>query len=303
MRQQVDPGCTQVDFIQVNSKQTFHALETFHEARVERLRSEGRWLKENRIDLILSDVPSFPLRAGKTLGIPALLIGNFTWLDIYSGLPGSENYRSQLEALREEYAAATLQFLPQCHIANDVVPVQKEVGFICNRGKDIRRELEVALGKTFEDKKIIFIYLGDHPVPSLPWEKLESLKNYLFLTRDPVALEKACENFFTLDHRFSYPDLIASADLVCTKAGYATLATAFSHGKPVISCDRQYFSEFAAMRDFMTQKGVGEIIDSKRFYACDWKEGIKKAENLTVKGKVRLNGELEVMQTIADLIE
>lgn len=260
-------------------------------------------MKENRIDLILSDVPSFPLHAGKTLEIPALLIGNFTWLDIYSGLPGAEKYRFLLESLREEYSNATLQFLPQCHISNDVIPVQKEVGFICNRGKDIRQELEAALGTTLDGKKIIFIYLGDHPAPSLPWENLESLENYLFLTRDPVILKESRKIFFVLDSRFSYPDLIASSDMVCTKAGYATLATAFSHGKPVISCDRQHFSEFAAMRDFMTQKGVGEIIDSQRFYACDWEEGIKKAEKLTVKGRVRLNGELEVMQTIADLIE
>ena len=55
------------------------------------LEKEKKWLTDNQIDLIISDVASMPLKAGSHLKIPTILIGNFTWHDIYSHLPRSNN--------------------------------------------------------------------------------------------------------------------------------------------------------------------------------------------------------------------
>ena len=39
-------------------------------------------------------------------------------------------------------------------------------------------------------------------------------------------------------------------------------------------------------------------MDSKKFFACDWRGGIEETRKLSVKGKVPLNGEDEVLKTI-----
>lgn len=275
-------------------------MQHFLKDHPDRLSAEIRWLKENRIDLALSDVPSYPLKAGRSLGIPSLLIANFTWHDIYSGLPGAETRKELLEVLREEYSKATLQFLPQCHIANKVTPNQQVVGFISMKGQNIRRELEQTLSSRLEGKTLVFIYLGLADSSCLQWQHLRDLEDCVFITRDPLDADSVGDNLYVLDQRYRYPDLIASADVVCTKAGYSTLATAFHHGKPVISCERKDFCEFEAVKNFLDEKQVGMIVDSEKFYACDWAEGIRKARQLTVKGKVRLNGEEEILKSIEE---
>ena len=292
----MDAGCVQENFIHINFEKTFQKLEKFLSLADKRMTEETRWLKENEIDLILSDASSLPLRAGNALGIPSILICNFTWHDIYSHFPGAGKWKGILDSLKEEYAQASLQILPQCHIINDVIENKKEVGFIARKGKNVKNRLEQVLGTSFRGKTVLFIYLGDTGSQSVQWENLKQLKDVIFITRDP--LPRNLPNLFVLDDRFFYQDLIASSDIVCTKAGYSTLATAFFHGKPVLSCSRQHFHEFEVMRDYMHRKQVGFIMDSKKFFACDWGEDIQRARKLTVEGKVPLNGEEEVMKTI-----
>jgi len=297
----VDVGCVHENFIEINFEKTFQKLEQFLSLADKRVAEETRWLKENKIDLILSDASSLPLNAGKALGIPSILISNFTWHDIYSQFPGAEKWQGLLDTLKEEYAQATLQIHPQCHIVNNVIENTEEVGFIARKGKNIKHQLEQVLHTSFKDKTIVFIYLGDMGAQSVQWENLNTLKDIVFITRDP--LPKTLPNLFVLDDNFLYQDLIASSDLVFTKAGYSTLATAFAHAKPVLSCSRQHFSEFSVMREYMHQKQVGAIMDSEKFFTCDWEEGIREVQKLSIEGKVPLNGEDAVVKIIDRLLQ
>jgi hypothetical protein len=297
----VDVGCVQKNFIQIDFEKTFQKLEQFFSLSDQRIAEETRWLEENEIDLILADASSLPLKAGKVLSIPSLLISNFTWHDIYSQFPGAGEYQGILDALKEEYALATLQILPQCHIINDFIENTLEVGFIARKGRNVKPRLEQALGTSFRDKTIVFIYLGDMGAQSVQWENLKKLNDVIFITRDP--LPGNLPNLFVLNDEFLYQDLIASSDIVFTKAGYSTLATAFSHEEPILSCSREHFSEFAVMRNYMHQKQVGSIMDSEKFFACDWEEDIQKVQELSIKGKVPLNGEDEVMKIVDHLLQ
>ena len=86
-------------------------------------------MTENRINLIISDVASMPIKAGSRLKIPTILIGNFTWHDIYSHLPGANNNSALVNFLAEEYSYATLQILPQCHLQNEIIKNKKELSW------------------------------------------------------------------------------------------------------------------------------------------------------------------------------
>ncbi len=296
----MDVGCVHENFIQINFEKTFQKLEQFLSLTDKRMAEETRWLEDNKIDLILSDASSLPLKAGKALGIPSILISNFTWHDIYSHFPGADKWQGLLDTLKEEYAQATLQIHPQCHIVNDIIENTEEVGFIARKGKNIKNQLEQVLGSSFKNKTIVFIYLGDMGAQSVQWENLNTLKDIIFITRDP--LPKNLPNLFVLGDNFLYQDLIASSDIVFTKAGYSTLATAFAHAKPVLSCSRQHFSEFAVMREYMHQKQVGSIMDSEKFFACDWEEDIREVQKLSIEGKVPLNGEDAVVKIINSVL-
>ena len=49
----------------------------------ERAKRESEWLKENRIDAALCDMPVWSIEACELAGVPLLYIGNFTWTELY----------------------------------------------------------------------------------------------------------------------------------------------------------------------------------------------------------------------------
>jgi hypothetical protein len=262
------------------------------------LKEEEKWLTANKIDLVISDVASLPMKAAENLKIPTILIGNFTWHDIYSHFPEAKNETYLIQALAEEYSHATLQILPQCHLDNQIINHKKEVGFIANNGKNIRSDLISFLGKTAENKTLIFIYLGEHGTRTVNWEKMRDNKDCLFLTRDPI--EHPAIHF--LYEKFSYHDLIASSDIIFTKGGYSTLATAFANHKPVVTCERNDFYEFEAVREYLQKRQIGIIIKNTPFRQGDWQEPIKEALKLTVKNKIPLNGEIEIAKIVQQML-
>ncbi len=264
------------------------------------IEAEKLWLKQNQIALVLSDVASMPVKAAHDVGIPSILIGNFTWHDIYSHLPGAEEHQHLLQMLEEEYRCADLHILPQCHLPPLQVEKSKEVGFLAQKGQDIRKGLEQHLDISFAGKTLVFIYLGLLGTNSVLWNNLSQHKDCLYLTRDPI--EQSVPGLHILDDRFNFPDLIASVDVVCTKGGYSTLGSAFANHKPVITCERHDFYEFEAIRKYLLKTQTGVIIADEDFYHGNWQPAIKTALNLTVKDKVPLNGEIEILETVHQML-
>ena len=264
------------------------------------IEAEKIWLKENQIALVLSDVASMPMKAAHDLGIPTILIGNFTWHDIYTHLTGAEEHKHLLQDLEEEYRCADLHILPQLHLPPLQIEKSKEVGFLAQNGQDIRKDLEQYLGISFSGKTLVFIYLGLLGTHSVLWENLAEHKDCLYLTRDPI--EQSVPGLHILDDQFDFPDLIASVDVVCTKGGYSTLGLAFASHKPVITCERHDFYEFEAIREYLLKTQTGVIIADEDFYQGNWQGAIKTALNLTVKDKVPLNGEIEILETVHQML-
>jgi len=294
----VDTGCVQANFVNVDTVRSFRKLEEFLASQPARLEKEIQWLKENCIDLIVSDVSSFPLMAGKMLGIPRVLLANFTWHDIYTGFAEATQYPFQMNQLREEYSAASLQILPQCHVPNDVISNQEEVGFISLEGRSIRSQLSKDLNLDLGKSPVVFIYLGIYDSNQIQWENLGRMKDFVFLTRDRLPKDRIPSNLHIVSDEHLFPDLIASSDIVLTKPGYSTLATAFTHEKPVVTCTRENFKEYEVMKRFMQENQVGWIVPTEDFYAGKWEEDLKHAAQSTVIGKVRLNGAHEAGRLI-----
>lgn len=202
--------------------------------------------------------------------------------------------------MEEEYTCADLQILPQCHFSQSLAKKTREVGFIAQKGQNIRKDLERYLNIRFAEKILVFIYLGQYGARSVLWENLSKHQDCLYLTRDPI--EQVIPNLHFLDDRFQFPDLIASVDLVCTKGGYSTLGSAFSSHKPVITCERKDFYEFKVMREYLQKTQTGVIIEDEDFYHSNWQTAIKTALSLTVKDKVPLNGEIEILESVHQIL-
>ncbi|KAG0211240.1 hypothetical protein BGX28_008307 [Mortierella sp. GBA30] len=108
----VDAGVVQPLAYSVDRKMTIEGVKTFLSRREEMIQHEVAWLAQVGADCVLADAPFLPCAAANAYGIPACLITNFTFDEVYrflrEGDPLDKDVIACADAALEDYKKASL---------------------------------------------------------------------------------------------------------------------------------------------------------------------------------------------------
>ncbi|KAG0350469.1 hypothetical protein BG005_010018 [Podila minutissima] len=108
----VDAGVVQPLAYSVDRHQTISGVKTFLARRDEMIKTEVAWLAQVNADCVLADAPFLPCAAASAYGIPACLITNFTFDEVYRFLREGDSLDKDVvacaDAALEDYKKATL---------------------------------------------------------------------------------------------------------------------------------------------------------------------------------------------------
>lgn len=293
------PGRFDVGVLQKDNR-TLDWPTTFREARnvmrdaSANLMAEVDMLRKRHVDVIACDVPPAPLEAARMAGIPSVVIGNFTWVDIFSREGKHFDDAGELAELwREQYSLATLAIRTPPAFPMDYFRTAKTVEPIARRGKNIRRELLRALGLP-RDQKLALLYFGTFGDDELSIPEIPGL-TFLAMTKMPspaVEIDPA---------QWHFPDVVASADFVIAKPGYGTIGECMANGTPVIYHPRTEFAEYPILRRDIQAWGGGVQIPLIKFQRGNWQTAINAALELK-PSKIRSNGAAQAAKLIQELV-
>lgn len=210
----------------VDTERLATVCERFLSTIPERAASEADWLRQEKVDAALCDMPIWAIDACQTAGIPCLYIGNFTWTELYREfLPEhiwteyAKHYRNirhtMLYALHNE---EMLEFLQDSEkeetsvVARPIHPPEVE---------KIRQR---------HHHPVVFVALG----MSAQFNTLVDVSNtpYDFITTLGVPLRG--KNVMTIPKTtWNTQDYVAAADYVITKAGWTTVAECILAKRPM----------------------------------------------------------------------
>lgn len=264
-----DCGSVQSDSITVLPRETLARYREIAARNEDRLADEIDFLRREGVDCVVSDVPSFPLRAAREAGVPGVVVTNFTWHDIYRDYVQGPEDEQLLADMGREYAQATVALItPLClPTAADPFPCVEHVPLVARRGCNVREALLKALSCS-PGTHLALLYLGVWGL-DIAWEKLAAFQDWTFLTYEapPIALP----NVVTLDHAaWPYANTMASMDAVLAKTGYGTVTECIANGVPMIYPPRKGFIEHEALVAGMAQWGGGVPISEADFKAGRW---------------------------------
>lgn len=284
VRAEYDCGCLQSDSVHVLRRETLTRYAEIARRNESLLADEVAFLKERGVRCVASDIPSFPLKAARAVGIPSVAVANFTWHDIYSEYVETSEDAALLAQMAAEYAEATLACLTPLSVptVGDVFPRSQRVPLVARRGQNIRELLTETLDIP-EGKQIALLYLGGWGM-NIDFASLERWADWVFLTDAPLPVTVA--NARAFDPKvLRYADVAASVDAVVSKAGYGTLTECIANGVPLIYLPRHGFVEHEALVLGMNAWGGGVEISERAFYAGDWGEALAQTRS------ARLNSE------------
>ncbi|KAF9352508.1 hypothetical protein BGX26_009692 [Mortierella sp. AD094] len=108
----VDAGVVQPVAYSVDRKKTIEGCKQFLSRRDEMIQLEVSWLAQAGVDCVLADAPFLPCAAASAYGIPAILITNFTFDEVYRYLQEGDDFDNDVvacaDAALEDYKKASL---------------------------------------------------------------------------------------------------------------------------------------------------------------------------------------------------
>ncbi len=221
-------------------------------------------------DLILCDIAALGIVAAQRLGIPSLLLENFTWDWIYTGyLEKFPALQPHIEYLKKIYSQATyhLKTAPVCQpdAALEVIPPISRSQRTSSAA--IRRQLRLT-----PEQKIVLITLGGVAGDEYALEPLAGAGEYVFLLTGKRHVPNIPKNVLCIPQSSGlyHPDLAGAADVVIGKVGYSTLAEVYAAGVPFGYILRDGFRESSVLADFISRELACLEVKANDFKSGNW---------------------------------
>jgi len=268
-----DFGMVMRDALTVDLGASLHAYQTFHASLPDRVELLSKELLEQKVDLVLADIPYLTLAAAQKAGIPSVSLCSLNWADILEHallLATSselENTAAKqaiapefarvgaeiVREIRDIYQKADYFLLPTPSMPMPTLTNTLAIGPVCTPGVK-RREALTLNTQVAEDGWFVLVGMGGMPLDI----KLDAWPTHLlgkplhYIVADNIAQDFSPPQVIAeTQSGLSYSDLVASVDLILTKPGYGMFVEAATAGVPVLYVERRGWPEAQALTDWL----------------------------------------------------
>lgn len=290
-----DSGVLQSDNRTLDWTATIKKAREVNTACAATLLDEVALLRKNRVDIVVSDVPPAPLEAARMAGLPSVVIGNFTWVEIFDREKSRHPQAGALADLwREQYALATLAIRTAPSFTMKYFRHKTDVELIARRGKNVRPALLRHLGVPAK-QRVVLLYFGTFGDAALTIPDIPGTTFVAFTPMPKPVIELNPK-------QWSFPDVVASVDCVIAKPGYGTVGECMANATPVVYHPRTEFAEYPLLRKAIETTGAGVAIAGRDLIAGKWQKAIDAACALKPK-RLPARGAQQSAELIIELVE
>lgn len=221
-------------------------------------------------EMIICDISPLGIAVAKEMGIPSILIENFTWDWIYEGYHEHINrLKRHIDYLKEIYNSADyhIQTEPICKplsVDLKTPPVSRRIRRQPDEIKDI---LNIP-----SDARMVMITISGVTNDSRLY--LNGIKDFedVFFVIQGISTARRDSNLISLsqDSDIFHPDLVNASDVTIGKLGYSTVAEVYHAGVPFGYIRRKRFRESARLEEFCKDEMGCSPISEEEFTDGRW---------------------------------
>ncbi len=298
----LDVGVRQKDGFSVDFPGTLEELRQLEQNAKERVEQEAAFLAENRVRVVLSDLPHLAFEAAERAGIPSLGLSNFTWDWIYSAYVAKHpDFARIIGSLRSAYQKAQtllrLPLSPRMSGFRHILPIP----LIARKSEIGAQTARERLGIRQDDIVVLFSFGGFGADL-----RVEPVKNdrIVFLSTDPSP--QPGEPFRHLTDamlarlELRYPDLVAAADAVLSKPGYGIVSECIANRTALFYLSRKSFREYPVLVKEMKKYLPCQRITRRSLADGSWGEWLQTFKARPQFPDVALDGAEKAAQIVLE---
>lgn len=262
-----DVGVIQSDSINMDFKATLQKMQEFRSRQNQIIAGEVNFIKTNRVNLILADIPALAPKIAKSAGIPCWMMGNFGWDFIYRDW-GSEFYEIA-DWISECYQQCDRLFrLPMAETMSSFNNI-KDMGLTGGSPQFSEEYLRETFNIKTPKEKTILLSFGGLGLQAIPYEKLTRFSDWNFITFDRNAPD--LPNLIKIkDYQYRPVDFMILSSKVISKPGFSTFAESLKLDLPIVALTREGFAESQYLIEGLENYGHHQIISHADFFEGNW---------------------------------
>jgi L-arabinokinase len=249
----------QTDSLELDLAATLESCGALYENLHEIIERETIFVRDQQIRLIVGDVPPLCFEIAARANIPSVAIGNFSWSWIYRLYsPEYPGFLPLADQMKNFCTKATVALTLPYSCNMDDFPRKEPIPWIARTSALTKKEARARF-QLSDSAIIVLLSFGGLGLNRLPWDKLEQLHDFLFITTGESKKQQGKVLVLPETQR-QYEDLVRAVDLIVTKPGYGIVADAIAHQLPILYTDRGEFPEYSFLVQARNDLTTAEFI-------------------------------------------
>lgn len=262
-----DIGVIQRDSIQMDKAATLEKLQELQANQRSLVASEVSFIQQNRVSLILADIPPMAASIAKAAGIPCYMMSNFGWDFIYRDW--GDEFTAIADWISGCFAQCDRLFRLPLHEPMSAFPHITDVGFTGGTPRYTTDQLRQDLNLQAPVEQTVLLTFGGLGLEQIPYQNLSLFPDWQFLTFDKTAPN--LPNLRQLSNPQYRPvDVMPVCHCVVSKPGYSTFSEACRQHLPIVSITRDDFAEAAVLLDACQDYVPHRVLQPAEFFEGSW---------------------------------
>lgn len=263
----LDVGVVQADSLTMDKAATLEKLQQIRAAQRSLVAGEVNFIRQNRVGLILADIPPLAAVIAKTAGIPCWMSSNFGWDLIYRDWGGE--FIEIADWIADCFSQCDRLFRLPFHEPMSAFKSITDVGLTGGSPRYDSEELREGWGITAPFERTVLLTFGGLGLQQIPYSNLKHFPDWQFITFDRSAPD--LPNLLKItDHKYRPVDFMPVCGRVISKPGYGTFAEAVRLGVPIVSLTREDFAEAAFLIEGIANYSHHQILSPTEFFQGSW---------------------------------
>jgi hypothetical protein len=262
-----DLGVVQADSLTMDKSATLARLMEIKQHQNSLVASEVNFIRQNRVNLILADVPFLAPLFGKGANIPCWMMSNFGWDLIYRDLGG--DFISVADWISECYSQCESLFRLPFHEPMSAFNHITDVGLTGGYPRYSEDELRATWGITTPREKTILLTFGGLGLQAIPYKNLQYFPDWQFIIFDHSAPDVPNARKVA-DKKYRPVDFMPICGRVLSKPGYGTFSEAAKLDIPVVTIPRDDFAEANFLLEGIINYHAHQVVTPEEFFDGNW---------------------------------
>jgi len=262
-----DLGVIQADSLTMDKPATLEKLREIKKNYKSLIASEVNFIRQNRVNIILADIPFLAVGFAEATDIPCWMISNFGWDFIYRDWGGE--FTEIADWISDWYGKSNRLFRLPFHEPMSAFTNIIDVGLTGGSPHFSPDELRSNWQINTTLEKTILLTFGGLGLQEIPYANISKFPDLQFITFDFLAPD--LPNLIKVTNRQYRPvDFMPICGRIISKPGYGTFSEATLLDVPVVTIPRDDFAEAAFMLAGITDYNHHQIITASEFFQGDW---------------------------------